>query len=238
MHYHLSDVEKDRLVKAVNTVLAIPFIDDIEDYIWEAVFSHVKGLTLIDPLLNIRSKRLFDIVDTERKIGWSAKAVQWSTKLPGNMELVIQRADIFKKSQALGFPPLNINSDPQQLGNALMKHWMDEKVKKDAVHQGVTDKRVCILIKSRKRDKFIYLEEDLAEYAAEDLTWGWTDETKTGLRGSRKSDGKLIYRWYPNQKQFFEKFDLPADAFTFGLSPKRILMGDVVELLFGQLGKS
>lgn len=232
MHYQLSVVEKERLVKAVNNVLSIPFIDDLEDFIWEAVFSYAKGLTLIDPLISIRSKRLFDVVDEKTKIGWSAKAVQWPIKIPGSLELVIQRADIFKKAEALGFPPLDKNSDPNLLGQALMKHWMQEKVVKDAVHQGVTDKRVCILIKSRNRKKFVYLEESLTEYLSDDIEWHWSDETKTGLQGTKKKDGTLVFRWYPNQKQLFERFTIPEDSFVFELDPKRMTMSHAIEVLF------
>lgn len=238
MHYKLADVEKERMVRGVNNVLSIPFIDDIEDFIWEAIFSYAKGLSLVDPLTSIRSKRLFDVVDTEKKIGWSAKAVQWPIKLPGSLELVIQRADIFKKAEALGFPPLDKNSPTELLGKALMKHWINEKVIKDAEHQGVKDKRVCILIKSRNRKKFAYLEESLIEYNADDLEWHWTDVTKTGLQGTKKKDGSLVFRWYPNQKQLFERFTLPEDAFVFDLDPKRMSMTDAVEVLFKDRGTS
>ena len=40
----------------------MPFVDDIEDYIWEAIFAYSKDIPPVDPLTNIRSKRLFDVV--------------------------------------------------------------------------------------------------------------------------------------------------------------------------------
>ena len=42
--YHLNDKEKQRLVEAIRAVYAIPFVDDIEDYIWEAIFTYVKDV--------------------------------------------------------------------------------------------------------------------------------------------------------------------------------------------------
>ena len=41
--YHLNDKEKQRLVEAIRAVYAIPFVDDIEDYIWEAIPIQASG---------------------------------------------------------------------------------------------------------------------------------------------------------------------------------------------------
>ena len=231
MTYTLTQVEQDRLKNAIVAALSIPFIDDIEDYIWEAIFSYTKDIPLVDPLTSIRSKKLFDIVDNDNKIGWSAKAIQWHIAPEVEFELVIQRADIFKKAADLGFDDLDKNSPAELLGKALLKHWIDEKIIKDAAIQNVTDKRVCILLKSRDRKYFAYFEDDISECSPNDLSWKWTDDTKTGLQGIRKSDGFCVFRWYPNQKQFFERFVLPQNSFIFRLEPKRIPLEDIVQVL-------
>ena len=239
MHYPLNDIEKDRLKKGISAVMALPFVDDLEDFIWEAVFAYTKDVTLVDPFTTIRSKRLFDVIDTEKRIGWSAKALQWAIPaIPCEFELVIQRADIFKKAEALGFPPLSKDSDPQQLGAALLQHWYVEKVEKDAQLQGVDDKRVCILVKARNRQKFAYVEEDVADYRADELTWRWTDESKTGLQGVRKSDGFIAFRWYPNQKQLFERFKLTDTAFVFELQPRRLQLTETIDYISEKLNNS
>ena len=238
MMYELQKQEKNRLIKAVNAVLSIPFIDDLEDYIWEAVFCYMKGLPLVDPLTSIRSKQLFDVVDDKNKIGWSAKALQWTIGPEIEFELVIQRADIVKKGKSLGFKNLTRNSSPEVLGEALLRHWFIEKVNKDAEHQGVNDKRVCVLLKSKDRKKFAYFEETLREYKPLELTWHWTDKTKTGLQGKRKSDDFCVFRWYPNQTQLFERFVLPQDTFIFKLEPRRLGVKETVELLSGRLDKN
>ena len=162
-NYSLTDTQEQRLINSVKAALAIPFIDSLEDFIWEGIFCYTKTLELADPLLGIRSKRLFDVVDANNKIGWSAKAVQWNFKEGGEFELVIQRADVFKKANILGFPNLSIHSDPNEIGQALLKHWQN-KVDEDANYQNVTDKRVCILIKNANNKKFAYFEEELAAY--------------------------------------------------------------------------
>lgn len=235
--YRLSQQEKNRLTKAISAVLSVPFVDDIEDYIWEAVFSYMKGLPLVDPLTSIRSKRLFDVVDQKNKIGWSAKAHQRTVNPEVEFELVIQRADIVKKGAALGFKNLNRNSSPAILGRALLKHWFAEKVNKDAEYQGVNDKRICALLKSKDRKTFAYFEEKLREYKPSELSWHWTNETKTGLQGKRKSDNFCVFRWHPNQTQFFERFVLPKGAFIFDIQPQRLGVDETVRLLSHQLRK-
>lgn len=233
--YYLNSEEKRRLVEAIQAVYTIPFVDDIKDYIWEAIFTYTKDIPATDPLTNIRSKRLFDVVDEKRQIGWSIKAAQRKILLPCEFEVVIQRADIFKKRDALGFDELSIDSPPEELGAALLRHWYKQKVEPDAKFQGVADKRVCILLKSPDRKDYVYFEEGLINYRAEELHWQWTDSTKTGLQGRRVKDDALVFRWYPNQKQFFERFIFPKDAYQFSIEPQRLAVSEVVETLLAKL---
>jgi hypothetical protein len=229
-NYKLTKAEKLRLVKGVRAALAIPLIDSLEDFIWEGVICYTKQVKLVDLFLGKRSKRLFDVVDTHSKIGWSAKALQWNIKEESEFELVIQRADVFKKRKELGFPKLTKQSDPNIIGAALLKHWKN-KVDEDASIQNIIDKRVCILLKNASNTKFAYFEEDLAEYNPKDISWVWTDKTKTGLQGIRKADKFCVFRWYPNQKQFFERFKFKAGNFSFEIEPKRIGLNEIVEFL-------
>lgn len=106
-NYKLSKVEELRLKRGILAALSIPFIDSLEDFIWEGIFCYTKNIEIVDPLFQIRSKSLFDIVDEKNKIGWSAKAVQWTMKEGSEFELVIQRADVFKKRKLLDFQNLN-----------------------------------------------------------------------------------------------------------------------------------
>jgi hypothetical protein len=229
-NYKLTDVQQQRLKNGVRAALSIPLIDSLEDFIWEGVFCYAKEVDFVDPLQGKRSKRLFDIVDRKNKIGWSAKALQWNIKIDGEFELVIQRADVFKKRAALGFPKLTLNSDPNEIGKALLKHWQD-KVKGDAAIQHVADKRGCFLLKNATNNRFAYFEEELVMYKPNELRWRWTDSTKTGLQGIRKSDDFCVYRWYPNQKQFFERFKFEANNFIFEIEPKRIGLNEIIDFL-------
>ena len=124
--YNLTAENEERLIKGLEAAISVPLIDSIEDYIWESIFCYVKGIKYIDPFYNIRSKKLFDVTDNVNNIGWSAKALQWTLTPGGEFELVIQRADVFKKAEMLGFPGLNINSDPNVIGAALLKHWQNK----------------------------------------------------------------------------------------------------------------
>lgn len=233
--YSLDDEEKKRLTEGIRAAFAVSFIDDVEDFIWEAIFAYTKGIEITDPLTHIRSKRLFDVVDKERKIGWSVKAVQRTIYLPCNYEVVIQRADIFKKANHLGFGPLSFDSPTEELGAALLKHWYIEKVNRDAQIQDVEDRRVSILLKSPNRKKYVYFEDKIVEYHNEELKWEWTDSSQTGLQARRRSDNMVIFRWYPNQKQFFERFIFPETAYQFSIEPVRLSASDTVALLLAKL---
>ena len=232
--FYLDGNEKQKLSEGISAVLSLPFIDDVEDFIWEGIFCHIKDLPLQDPLLGNRSKRLFDVVDEKNQIGWSAKALQWSLKFPTEIELVIQRADIFKKAELLGYESLSKETDEQILGEALIKHW-NSKIIEDARVQNVLDLRICILLKSKDRKRFAYFEEKMHVYNANELTWRWTDESKTGLQGSLKESGLKIFRWYPNQKQLFERFQLPEETYNFELSPRRLPIAKALSVIAASL---
>lgn len=236
MQYFLTKPQLKRIEKGLKAAIAIPFIDDIEDYIVEAILEYTKEIDGIDPFTNIRSKRLYDVVDTKAKIGYSVKSLKWAFQAgtESEFELVIQRADIFKKATTLGFEHLDINSDPQTLGAALLDHWRI-KVEEDAVFQNVNDKRVFVLLKSIDNKKFAFFEEDIKLYQRDEITWRWTDDTKTGLQGIRNEDHMCVYRWYPNQKQFFERFKLPANIQKVEITPVRLEKAQVVDILLPYL---
>ena len=230
MQYFLTPEELKRMKDGLQATVAIPFIDDIEDYIVEAIWEYAKDIDGIDPLFNIRSKKLYDVVDTRTKRGWSVKSLQWAFYEGCEFELVIQRAAVYKKAAALGFEPLNSDSDPNRIGAALLKHW-NSKVKEDAVDQNVTDRRVMVLLKTEDKRHFAVFEEDIKQYTPEEMFWEWTSASKNGLKGYRKSDGMCIYRWYPSQTQFFERFVLPKGTQTIDITPVRMSKSQVVDIL-------
>lgn len=234
MQYYLTNDELSKMESGLKVAMAIPFIDDIEDYILEAIWEYSKNINGIDPFYNIRSKKLYDVVDTNTNIGWSIKSLQWSFYDNCQFELVIQRADVFKKAEELGFPPLDKNSDPNLIGAALLKHWR-LKVESDANSQHVNSKRILVLLKSIDKKSFAILEEDIKLYSPEELTWQWTNTNKNGLQGFRKSDNMCLYRWYPSQKQFFERFILPPSSQKINITPLRLTKAEVVDILLPYL---
>lgn len=207
--------ERTRLIEAVKTGLTIPLIDDVEDFIWEAIFAYVKKLAL--PA--IRNKRLFDAIDS-KGTGWSLKTLVWSRLTTGSsFEFVIQRADIFKKAGDLGFPDgLDRNTDPGVLGRALIEHW-NRKFRADSKAQAVKAPRIAVLLKSIKRDRFVYVEFEYPPLRERDYVWEWSKEGGFGLWG--KKDGRVQLKWYYGQKQLFQVFQIPAGAFAFELKWRR-----------------
>lgn len=234
MYFTLTDQEKARFTNALTAAISVPFIDDIEDFIVESIWAYSKGVENLDPFFNIRSKKLYDVADSTHRIGWSVKSVQWAFRPGSDFELVIQRAAIIKKAAALGYPGLSLGSDPQQLGSALLKHWK-LKVDGDSVAQNVTDKRVMILLKTSDKTRYAILEESIHQYAEDEIRWQWSSDDQNGLQGIRIADGKCVYRWYPSQTQFFERFHLPEDAYCFNLEPRRLPINQVVDMLNASL---
>lgn len=131
MIYTLSNIEQIRLQEAIESALKVPFIAGVEGYIFESIFHYVKDLPLSNPHSEKRSKLLFDCADSQRKIGWSLKAVQKSPET-NSFELVTQRADIFKKKIELGFPKISLNSPTDEIGNAILQHW-NQKIEADMI---------------------------------------------------------------------------------------------------------
>lgn len=234
MQYSLTPSQLERIKKGLRAAIAVPFIDDVEDYVVEAILEYAKGIEGIDPFTNIRSKCLYDVVDRKNQIGYSVKSLKWPFTTNEEFELVIQRADIFKKSASLGFGHLDMSTDPQRLGAALLEHWR-RKVEADAAFQHVKDRRIFILLKSKDNRQFAFYEEDIRLYQPKEITWKWTDETKTGLQGIRNEDQMCVYRWYPNQKQFFERFKLPSRIQQIELEPIRLKKEQVVDILLSYL---
>lgn len=217
MLYKLSPVEKTRLQRAVRAALSVPFIAGVEGYVWEAIFHYVKGLALPNPHTGKRKKLLFDAVNANTRIGWSLKAVQKSPDSSPSFELVIQRADILKKKETLGFPRLTLKSSTAELGRAILAHW-NKKIDDDMKKQRVDSPRIAVLLKSSNHRRYALLEQDLHKFTPNELTWSWTDATRTGLQARRK-DNSVALRWYPNQKQLFESFSLSAECYRFEVTP-------------------
>jgi hypothetical protein len=188
----------------------------------------VKDLPPIDPLS--RSKRLFDVVDSSKKIGWSAKTLVWNFEKNDECEFVIQRADIFKKAQLLGFDTLAKDSELEHLGIALLKHWFD-KVDEDGAVQGITQKKTVILLKNFARSRFVVLEEDLERFAPADIVWEWTNEGQVGLKGKLVKDNFVKYKWYANQKQLFERIRIPKEKEIIEIDHDRLDFDEVIRRL-------
>src|SRR5450759_3445225 len=122
--FSLTKSEKTRLRNGLQAAFEIPIIDDVEDYVWEAVFHYVKNIPLKNPITQGRTKELFDAVAPDGR-GWSLKTLLCSNQDVGsNFEFIIQRADIFKKAVNLGFAAgLHANSVTDDLGKAIVRHW-------------------------------------------------------------------------------------------------------------------
>ncbi len=224
----LTEEEKHILNRGLQAAMATFFVDGIEDFIWEAIFCYAKGLEIVDPLSETRKKLLFDIVDNKNNIGWSAKTTTTTSFVSGQeVEVVIQRADIFGKNSLL-----SKDSPPAVLGKTLLEHWY-EKVNNDAAAQQVTDKRVCILLKSKKYTQYAYIEESLEEFDTNTIEWEWTNANKKGLQG--RHNGRLKFRWYPSGGQLFERFVLPEDLEVINIKPERLPADVVMNFLINTL---
>jgi hypothetical protein len=207
----LTPSETKRLEDALQAAWAVPFIEDIGDFTWEAIFHYVKGLGIADPLTawsqqrsrrnttkiglnNIpptlsetvakgKTKQLFDAIDPITRIGWSIKALQLSNlKVGTRFEFIIQRASIFRTELQLGYPErLSIKSHPDTIGGVLIQYWND-KVIKDMQRQSVSEGRLAILLKNLNRTEYVYIERPIPIFNADDFVWSWSNENNIGLQ--------------------------------------------------------
>ncbi|MFA6148673.1 MAG: hypothetical protein WC899_10745 [bacterium] len=226
----------ERLQIALATCYAIPFIDDVEDFIFEAIFHFALDLPVPNQIDGEKTKRLFDAVDPATKRGWSLKTLKWAIEPSRELELVIQRADVFDKASALGFPGLHRDSPPATIGAAVLEHW-NRKIVEDSRFQDVGEARICILLKSEDRRFFCLYEDLMHVYDRADINWEWTNTTKKGLRGILRRDGFNIFRWYANQKQLFERFVLPPKIDSFTIDRRQVPAERVVALLATELAR-
>lgn len=227
----ISDLEKDVIQRSVQAAYLVPFIDDVEDFVWEAIWYETKGLLLEHRLA--RSKRLFDVVDTVSRVGWSAKTlVVPDTGLGRQVEFVIQRADIIKKQEQLGFSSLTIaHSSPQDLGDAVLAHWRS-KVENDAIIQDVIHPKIAILLKNKSRTDFAVIEDQLTVPYDDEISWFWTDSrSRVGLQGRNMNTGLVQYRWYPNQTQLFERMEITADTARFRVEPRMLTLPQLLQAM-------
>jgi hypothetical protein len=227
----LTDNEINRLRQAIIVTIASPVIGSIEDYTWEAIFHYVKDIPLSDPALG-RSKLLYDAVDLVTKTGWSLKSLQLNRFNFGSPFLfVIQRADIIKKAEQLGFTGLTEQSSPNELGAAIVQHW-NEKIISSQAAQGVVKSYESILLKTIKGYEYIYCEFPLYPFDPNTFSWAWTTDKITGrsgagLQGSVAGTIELV--WYKNQKQLFRARTIPAQAVRIKVKRTRLTLDRYVE---------
>lgn len=233
----LSEQEAAKLDLALRAAWTIPLIRDIEGYIWETIFHYVKGI----PIPESSSKALFDAVDLSNGKGWSLKTLQWNIQNI-NIEFVIQRADIIKKAKELGFnEKLSEESDPNDLGRALVKHW-NAKVVKDTQTQRIHEGYLVVLVKSEDRREYVFVQEPIPMFHPDELMWTWTvprepkkkivskeevlveaitQQQHLGLQAKSKLSGKTVLKWYIGQKQLFQCLTIPHNAPRFTIIPRR-----------------
>ena len=219
--------EIQRLQWAIRAALSSPLLDDIQGFAWEAVFHFAKGLPLRDPLKQGKTKRLFDAVAPNAGVGWSLKAKQCgsrnSMRPQMNIDFVIQRADIFTKSQELGLMNgLTKHSPPDILGRAIVRLW-NAKVREDMGKQEVRKPRLAVLLKSKDRRYYGYFETRLNDLDESALVWQWAAERRRGLQ-ARDSRGILRLKWYPSGTQLFQCLSVPKDCAFFEVTPARVPM--------------
>lgn len=232
----MTSAESDRLQRAIAGCLVNPFVDDILDFNWEAVWHYCKGLPIPDPLASTRRKHLHDAIDATKGIGWSLKTQQIGCGIADcrSYAVVIARADVFGKAKSLGFRRLDRRSNPVDIGTAILKLWAD-KVATDRAAQGVRESRVATLLKPPKRTEFGVHETALNVRKPKEIRWVWAKKSAKGLWGLDNT-GKQVYRWYPSGGQLFEVFQVPKEVVILNLKWKR-LAADAVLAKLAELAK-
>ena len=200
----------------------------------------MKNIPLSDPALG-RNKLLYDAVDPSSKTGWSLKSLQLKGKTSLNIGtsflFVIQRADVIKKANELGFPGLAETSSPEKLGAAIIQHW-NHKIEVDRLKQGVTTSYEGILLKTLPGNEYVYCEYPLYPLEPSIFSWSWTvnknaENKGVGLQGSVEGKASLV--WYKNQKQLFKARTIPPEAIYISIERSRLALSKYVETILRAL---
>lgn len=241
----LNEEETTRLERVLKAAWAIPFLDDVGDFAWEAAFHYVKGLPVPNTLEGGQSKLLFDAVDSKTGRGWSLKALQLKLKtLPPagyKFEFIIQRASILKKKkgnkksteqltlavQAEDTPveiiehEVSLDSPEEEIGRVLINFW-NNKVKNDMKVQSVKDGRLSVLLKNASRQQYALIEKPIPIFNEANFEWSWTNENRAGFQAKDKKTGEVVLKWYHGQTQLFQVMTIPEDAIRVQIVPKRL----------------
>lgn len=245
----LNSEETRRLEQVLTAAWAVPFLDDVGDFAWEAAFHYVKGLPVPDPLQGGQSKQLFDAVDTKTGRGWSLKALQLKRQtLPvgTSFEFIIQRASILKKKKGkrstqltlavdiedtpteIIKQELSLESSEEEIGQALINFW-NNKVENDMKAQSVVDGRLSVLVKNVNRQEYVLIEQPIPIFKATDFVWSWTNETRAGFQARHKKTNNITLKWYHGQTQLFQVLTIPEDATRIKIIPRRLDTGRFVK---------
>ena len=171
------------------------------------------------------------------QVGWSLKTLQVSNlQVNSSFSFVIQRADIFKKAELLGFDRLTENSEESILGEALIEHW-NQKLSSDKTEQNVIDSYEVILLKTIQGTEYVYIEYPLKLLNPNDFTWSWTT-TKEGKRGAGlqgKINDEVNLVWYKNQKQLFKRRIIPSNSIRIQISRTRLDFDEYINSILNTL---
>jgi hypothetical protein len=254
------------LARVLKAAWAIPFLDDVGDFAWEAAFHYIKGLPVPDPLQGGQSKLLFDAVDSKTGIGWSLKALQLNRQtLPpagSKFEFIIQRASILKKKKgkkrsaqqltlavkAEDTPveiieqEISLDSSEAAIGRALINYW-NKKVERDMRAQAVRDGRLSVLLKNANRQEYLLIEKPIPIFNEDDFEWSWTDNDRVGFQAKDKKTNEVALKWYHGQTQLFQVMTIPEHATRVQVVPRRLeadrFVTEILKLLSPQVvGKS
>lgn len=215
---------KDKIKKNVELILSLPFAGQLVGENWEFLIANVYNA------FHVPKKLLYDVVDIKNSIGLSVKTIFGNPTAGMRAEPIIARANIFSKTEELGFDELSINDHPQYLGNALIRFW-NNKVEKDAKTLNIKKKKISILVKSRNLAKFAYFEKNIDKYNENDFEWTWTNNQKLGLQGRKKNTNYWKFRWSRKEHQLVERWLIPKNAFIFSITSKNFTMDELKKLL-------
>jgi hypothetical protein len=110
------------------------------------------------PLWDVASFSMM-LLNLVTKTGWSLKFLQLnSLNFTNSFLFVIQRADFIKKAVQLGFSGLTEQSLPNELGSAIIQHWNEKIILRQAA-QSVVNSYEGILLKTIKGSRKIISKE-------------------------------------------------------------------------------
>lgn len=205
-----------KLGREIVYVLATKSNPTLEGEEWEQIFANCIG-----GLWKPSNIGLDDVI--LGNCAWGAKTIKHNS--PHNAKNV--RLISGRNSPAYSFDQKNLNADPQNLGDDVLRIW---NARVEDIRSKFSHVRTVVLIKSDDLSELVVYEYETTLYPLDRYLWG---KNKHGnLEGYSRNDNQHRFTWQPHGSQFTILEKVPDQCMILNLKiPDKLNKDQVLELV-------